>query len=92
MTRMIFAAVFALTPLVFGLVPAAAYAAPWSRCWGWAKVCIGIANMRRSKRVGRMCWQAIADGAIPTRTLSHRMRQRKAGTTTNVALICNSDS
>ena len=37
MTRMIFAAVFALTPLVFGPLPAAAYEAPWCAVLGMGK-------------------------------------------------------
>ena len=37
MTRMIFAAVFALTPPVFGPLPAAAYEAPWCAVLGMGK-------------------------------------------------------
>jgi hypothetical protein len=37
MTRMIFAAVFALTSLVFGPLPAAAYEAPWCAVLGMGK-------------------------------------------------------
>jgi hypothetical protein len=82
MTRMIFAAVFALTPLVFGLLPAAAYEAPWCAVLGMGKGVYWDCQYATFEACRPNVLQAIADGAIPTRTLSHRMRQRKAGTTT----------
>jgi len=84
MTRIIFAAV-ALAFLTVCLQPAAADydEAPGARWSGWAKACIGIANIGRSKHVSRMCWRAIVDGAIQTRTL-FRMPQYRTNTTENI--------
>jgi len=83
MTRILFAAA-ALAFLTFCLQPAAAvyHEAPWCAVLGMGKGVYWDCQYQSFEACRPNVLQAIADGAIPTRTLSHRMRQRKAGTTT----------